>query len=194
MQVAVPDAGVATDLETPVDEFSPETLVETRLASSQRQQSASGRTMDRGTAVRAALKAGVLGVFIGIIPLLGIVLTGALAVFFYRRENGFVLPTALGLRVGGAAGVVAFAINAILLTIRIFVLHGQQEYIDFLTQVAHSAGVNAANADFQAVLHSLLTPSGLATCLFFWMIITVVLASVGGALASMFLRPNHTRG
>ena len=193
VQVAVPDAGVAA-LETPPGEFSAETPVETKPASSQRRQSESGSTMDRGTAVRAALKAGVLGVFIGIIPLLGVVLTGALAVFFYRRENGFVLPAGLGSRVGGAAGVVAFAINAILLTIRIFVFHGQQEYIDFLTQVAHSAGVNAADADFQAVLHSLLTPSGLATSLFFWMIISVVLASVGGALASMCLRPSNTRG
>jgi len=33
--------------------------------------------MDRGIAVRAALKAGVFGVFIGMIPFLGIVLTGA---------------------------------------------------------------------------------------------------------------------
>ena len=67
--------------------------------------------IDRGTAVRAAIKAGLLGVLIAIIPLLGIVLTGALAVYFYRRENGFVLPAALGSRLGGAAGVVAFAIN-----------------------------------------------------------------------------------
>ena len=86
--------------------------------------------MDRAVAVRAALKAGVLGVFIGMIPFLGIVLTGALAVFFYRRESGCVLPAALGSRLGGAAGVVVFAINALLITIRIFVFHPQQEYID----------------------------------------------------------------
>ena len=127
------------------------------------------------------------------IPLLGIVLTGSLAVYFYRREIGFVLSAALAARVGGAAGVVTFAINAILLTLRIFVFHGQQEYIDFLTQVAHSAGVNAADADFQSILHSLLTPSGLATSLFFWMILSVVLASAGGALASIFLRPSKPR-
>jgi len=77
-------------------------------------------TMDRQIATRSALKAGVLGVFIGMIPFLGIVLTGALAVFFYRRENGLTLPSALGSRLG-VRGVVSFAINALLITIRIFV-------------------------------------------------------------------------
>jgi hypothetical protein len=149
--------------------------------------------MDRGIAVRAALKAGVLGVFIGMIPLLGIVLTGALAVYFYRRESRFVLPAALGSRLGGAAGVVAFAINAVLLAIRIFVFHAQQEYLDFLTRFAHTIGANPADPDFQAGIHSLLTPSGLAITFFFGMIIALALASVGGALASLWLRPRHPR-
>jgi len=145
-------------------------------------------TMNRKIAIRAAIKAGVLGVFIGMIPLLGIVLTGALAVYFYRRESRLVLSAALGSRLGGAAGVVAFAINALLLTIRILVFHAQQEYIDFLTRFAHTVGANAADPDFQAGIHSLLTPSGLAITFLFGMIIVLVLASAGGALASLLLR------
>ncbi len=152
-----------------------------------------GSAMDRGIAVRAALKAGVLGVFIGMIPLLGIVLTGALAVYFYRRESRFVLPAALAARLGGAAGVVAFAINALLIAIRIFVFHAQQEYIDLLTRFAHTVGANAADPDFQATIHNLFTPSGLAITFLFGMIFTVALASVGGALASLFMRPRNTR-
>ena len=97
VQVAIPDAEVAAGLNPAADEFSPEIPVETRLASSQTRQASSGSTMDRGIAVRAALKAGVLGVFIGMIPFLGMVLTGALAVFFYRRENRVSPPTALGI-------------------------------------------------------------------------------------------------
>jgi hypothetical protein len=150
-------------------------------------------TMNRGTASRAALKAGVLGVFIGMIPLLGIVLTGALAVYFYRREAKLVLPAALASRLGGAAGIVAFAINSLLLTIRIFVFHAQQDYIDFLTRLANSSGFNAADPDFQAGLHSMLTPAGLAITFFFGMIFTLVLASVGGAIASWWLRPPGPR-
>ncbi|MGA8540020.1 MAG: hypothetical protein WB566_11005 [Terriglobales bacterium] len=149
--------------------------------------------MDRSTAVRAALMAGVLGVFIQMIPLLGIVLTGALAVFFYRRERRIALPAAVASRLGGAAGVVAFAINAVLITVRIVVFHAQQEYIDFLTRFAHTVGANAADPDFQAGIRSLLTPAGLAITFLFGLIIAAVLASMGGALAALFLRPRNPR-
>jgi hypothetical protein len=190
VQVAVPDAEIAASLNPAPDEFSPEIP---QTGHSARPSMTAGSTMDRGVAVRAALKAGVLGVFIGMIPLLGFVLTGALAVFFYRRENGFTLPTALGSRLGGAAGVVVFAINALMITIQIFVFHAQQKYTDDILKIAQRFGANVADPDFQASIHNLFTPSGLALTFFFGMIFTVVLASVGGALASRFLRPRNTR-
>jgi len=185
VQVAIPDTGVAEDL-------NPEVPVETGLASSQTRPTAFGSTMDRSVAVRAALKAGVFGFFIGMIPFLGIVLTGALAVYFYRRENGFALPAALGSRLGGAAGVVAFAINALLIAIRIFVFHAQQEYIDNILKIAQKFGANVADPAIQASIRNLFTPSGLAITFFFGMILTVALASVGGALASLLLRRRNT--
>ena len=195
VQVAVPKAEIDAGLNPAPGELSPEIPAETGLASSRTRPAGStmAGTIDRGIAVRAALKAGVLGVFIGMIPFLGIMLTGALGVFFYRRENGFALPAALGARVGGAAGVVAFAINALLITIRIFLFHAQQEYVDAILKVAQRFGANAADPDIQASIHNLFTPSGLALTLFFGMIVTVALASVGGALASLFLRPRNTR-
>jgi hypothetical protein len=144
-------------------------------------------------AVRAALKAGVLGVFIGMIPFLGIVLTGALAVFFYRRENGFAPLTALGARLGGAAGVVAFAINALLIAIRIFVFHAQKEYTETILKFAQKFGANVADPEVQASIHNLFTPSGLAITFFFGMIFAMALAAIGGALASLWMRPSNTR-
>jgi hypothetical protein len=195
VQVTIPDAEIAGGVNPAPDELSAEIPPEARLASPQTRPAGSTRagTMDRGIAVRAALKAGVLGVFIGMIPFLGSVLTGALGVFFYRRKNGFALPAALAGRVGGAAGVVAFAINALLITIRIFVFHAQQEYVDAILKVAQRFGANAADPDIQASIRSLFTPSGLALTFFFGMVVTVVLAAVGGALASLFLRPRNTR-
>src|SRR5438132_11560514 len=95
VQVASPDAEVAAGLNSALGESSPAIAAETTVASSQTRQASSGSAMGRGKAVRAALKAGVLGVFIGMIPLLGMVLTGALAVFFYRRENRVSPPTVL---------------------------------------------------------------------------------------------------
>lgn len=149
--------------------------------------------MNRTDAVRAALKAGLLGVFIGMIPLLGIVLTGALAVYFYRRQSGFVLPAALASRLGGAAGIVAFAINALLITIQIFVFHAQQKYTDEVMTILQKFGAKASDPDMQASIHNLFTPGGLALTFFFGMIVTVVLASVGGAVASFVLRPGNPR-
>ena len=95
VQVAVPDAGVATGLNPAPDEFSPAIVQAGHFDRPSTKAGTKAGTMDRGIAVRAALKAGVLGIFIGMIPFLGIVLTGALAVFFYRRESRFVLPAAL---------------------------------------------------------------------------------------------------
>lgn len=145
---------------------------------------------DRGVAVRAALKAGVLGFFIGIIPVLGIVLTGSLAVFFYRRAKAGVATARIGGRVGAAAGVVSFAINSLLIVIRIFFLHGQQQYIDAITKFAQAVGYDTADPVIQASLRNFVSPPGLALTFFFGMIFTVALAALGGALAALLSRPN----
>src|SRR6202140_33736 len=190
VSVATPDVPPTPDL-IPSDDFSSDIPLETRLASSQMRQTASRATLDKTVATHAALKAGVLGVFIGVIPFLGIVLTGYLAVFFYRRESGIVPVASLASRVGGAAGVVAFAINALLMTVRIFVFHAQQEYIDFLTQIAHKFGADPSDPAIQAGIHNLFKATGLASQRFFWMLLGVALAKLGGALASVFLRPTN---
>jgi hypothetical protein len=184
VQVAAPDAEIATSLNPAPDELAAEIL---QPENSDRRV-LSGRTMDSRIAVNAALKAGVLGVFIGAIPVIGIVLTGALAVFFYRRKSRFVLPVALGARLGGAAGVVVFSIGA-LLTIAIIVLHAQQQCIDFMVKGYQRFGVNTADPEIQARIHDLFTPSGLAVNF----VAILVLASIGGALASLFMRRRNTR-
>jgi len=150
--------------------------------------------MDRGVAARAALKAGVLGFFIGmLVPFLAIVVAGALAVFFYRRESGLILPPAFGSRLGGAAGVVAIAIQSFFFTIWIFVFHRQKEYIDSVTRFVHSMGADASIPDIQASIRSLFTPAGMVITLFLVMIVALALASLGGALASLFLRFRNPR-
>jgi len=143
---------------------------------------------DRGAATRAAVKAGVLGFFVGMIPVLGIVLTGSLAVYFYRREKGLAPAPGIGSRLGGAAGVVSFGINTLLITVRLLAFHAQREYIDTMLKIAQAVGYNPADPDIQAAVRNLFTPSGLMLTFFFGMIFTVALAALGGALAALALR------
>ncbi len=143
---------------------------------------------DRGAATRAAVKAGVLGFFVSMIPLLGIVLTGSLAVYFYRREKGLVPPAGIGSRLGGAAGIVSFGINTLLITVRLLGFHAQREYIDTMLKIAQAVGYNPADPEIQAAVRNLFTPSGMVLTFFFGMIFTLALAALGGALAALVLR------
>ena len=144
---------------------------------------------DRRIAVRAAIQAGVLGLLISVIPFLGIVLTGALAVYLYRRGGGLSLTARSGSRLGGAAGAVTFAISSVFMAVRIFVFHALQEYQNVMLKVANALGLNSADPEVQDMIHRLSTPSGLAITLLFSLVIGVALAAIGGALASALLPP-----
>jgi len=144
---------------------------------------------DRGAATRAALKAGVLGAFVGmLIPVAGIVLTGWMAFYFYRRELGLSPGARIGSRLGGAAGVVCFAINAIFIVIELFLLHRQQQFIESMMKVAQAIGYSPGDPEIQAAVHNLFTPFGLLLTLSFAMVFTVALSALGGALAALVLR------
>lgn len=138
---------------------------------------------DRGAAARAAFKAGLLGVFVGMIPFLGILLTGSLAVYFYRREKRVVAAPMAATCLGGAAGAVVSGINAVF-TVAVIVLHAQQRCIDGLVEVSEKFGISTTTPQFQAAVRELFTPAGLISSF----VITLVFASVGGALASFLLR------
>ncbi len=145
--------------------------------------------LERRITVRAALLAGVIGLLLGAIPFLGIVLTGALAVYLYRRGGGLRLTASSGSRLGGAAGAVTFAISAVLMVVRIVVFHALQEYQDAMLKVARAFGLNSSDPEVQSMIHRLSTPSGLAIALLFSLVIGVALAAIGGAVASALLYP-----
>jgi hypothetical protein len=194
VKVAIPETAVAPGLSSTGDAFSSEIPAGASLASFQTLPGATVGTMDRSIAARSAIKAGVLGFFIGmLVPFLAIVVAGGLAVFFYRRESGFVLPVALASRAGGAAGVVAVAIQSFFFAIWIFVFHRQKEYIDSVTRFVHSVGADASIPDIQASIRTMFTPAGMIITLVLAMIVAMVLASIGGALASLLLRPRNPR-
>jgi MFS family permease len=139
--------------------------------------------IDQRAAMRSALKAGAIGTFIGMIPVLGIVLTGSLSVYFYRRKTGSCLSAGAGARLGAAAGLVLFALNA-LFVIPIIAFHRQQESIDAVMNLLHNLGMSAAIPQFQSLIADQLTPSGLARSLIF----ALVFASIGGVLGALMMR------
>jgi endogenous inhibitor of DNA gyrase (YacG/DUF329 family) len=183
--VAAPQAGIATVASHESDRNSPETAESGNFDRPAR----SANTIDSGAAVRAALKAGALGLFIGAIPIIGIPLTGALAVFFYRRRSGSIVPAALGAQLGGAAGFFVFAIGA-LLVIAVVGLHAQQQCVDTMITTFQKLGADTSDPNFQDRIRDVFTPSGQALAFF----ITIVPASIGGTLASLFFRPRNPRG
>lgn len=145
--------------------------------------------LDRRIAVRAAIQAGLLGLVISIIPFLGIVLTGALAVVLYRRAGGLFLSAGAASRLGAAAGTVSFAISSFIMVVRIVVFHAQQEYQDVMIKVAQAFGLDPKGPDVQEMIHMLMTPTGLVLTLLFSFIIGVALAAIGGAVAASVARP-----
>ena len=145
--------------------------------------------LDRRIAVRAAIQAGLLGLIISLIPFLGVVLTGALAVVLYRRAGGGVLSASAASRVGAAAGTVSFAISSFFMVVRIVVFHAQREYHDMIMKVAQSFGLDPKGPDVQEMIHMMTTPAGLAVTLLFSFIIGVALAAIGGAVAGSLIKP-----
>jgi hypothetical protein len=144
---------------------------------------------DRNLAARCALKAGVIGVLLlFLVPFVGVVLIGSLAVYLYRRAHGFVPATGIASRLGAAAGLVSFAIYFVIVVVSERVLHGQQAYVDFIIKGVQVWGSKPADADFQTVAHFMATPAGLAFTFVFGSILPAVLAAAGGALAAAFLR------
>lgn len=144
---------------------------------------------DQNAGTRAAIKAGVLGVLVGwILPFVGILVTGSLAVYFYRRERGLVLPPRIASRLGGAAGLVAFTIGFLIVIVLLFATHGQQGYVDYLLKSVQTMGRHPADPDLQNAAHFAATPVGIALTFFFGAFIAMLLAAAGGALASVALR------
>jgi hypothetical protein len=145
---------------------------------------------DRNVAWRAALKAGALGGVIGmILPPVGLVLAGTMAVFSYRRERGLFLGGRIGWRVGGAAGAIAFAIDYVLEIVRIFTTHSQQQFIDQAVKTWQSLGVDPGDPGFQAGVRMLFTPAGMLIGLIFGMLVAALVAGLSGWITTAIIAP-----
>jgi hypothetical protein len=129
---------------------------------------------------------GLVGIVLGIF---GMLASGALAVYFYRRERGLVPGARIGSRLGGAAGVVSFAIDYLLTIVPVFVMHAQQAYTDKLLKFWQALGFNPSDPDIQKSIQVLFTPTGMALTFVCGIIFAVALAAASGAVAALLSRP-----
>jgi hypothetical protein len=182
-QIHVQMMATAGEVAEPANEAADASIRGSQSANFDQSPGTQSGLFDRRAAMRSALKAGAIGTFIGMIPVLGIVLTGVLSVYFYRRRTGSYPPSAIGARLGAASGVVLFALNAIFV-IPIIAFHLQQESIEAATNLLQKLGMDKAIPQFQAVISEQFTPAGLVRTL----IVALLLSAIGGALGALIMR------
>lgn len=140
----------------------------------------------------AALIAALSMVLKLMVPLIAAIGAGFLAVAFYRRWNPHIgVGPRQGARLGAICGLLCSGMTAILLPVRIAILHEGAEVRDALLEGIQKSAVKYPDPQFQASLDFFRSPAGLAFLLAFALIaglvILVILGSLGGALGGAVL-------
>jgi hypothetical protein len=150
-----------------------------------------------GQALRAAGLAGALLGISWVIPpamyLFWMLGCGAFGVALYHRRNPQTeLTRGVGARIGAVAGVIAFGIFAVMMSLQLLLTRGSGSMRTMLLEAIEKSG--AANPDprSQELLQKLTTPEGLAIMVTFAMLLLFFallgFSAIGGALGSSFFR------
>jgi hypothetical protein len=140
----------------------------------------------------AALIAALAMVLKLMVPLIAGIGAGFLAVALYRRRNPhIVMGPRTGARLGAICGLLCSGMTAILLPVRVIILHEGGEIRDKLLEGVQKSATKYPDPQFQATLDFFRSPAGLAFMLALTLIaglvILVILASLGGALGGAVL-------
>jgi hypothetical protein len=121
---------------------------------------------------------------------------GAFGVALYHRRNPQTeLTRGVGARIGAVAGVIAFGIFAVMMSLQLLLTRGSGSMRTMLLEAIEKSG--AANPDprAQELLQKLTTPEGLAIMVTFAMVLLFFaflgLSAIGGALGSSFFRSTN---
>jgi hypothetical protein len=140
----------------------------------------------------AALIAALGMVFQLIVPVIAAIGAGFLAVALYRRRNpGIGMQVRTGARLGAICGFFCFGMTAILVTIRVALLHEGGKIRATLLDVVQQQAVRYSDPQFQATLDFFRSPAGLLMMLIFSLlmvlIVFILLGMLGGALGGIGL-------
>jgi hypothetical protein len=147
-----------------------------------------------GPAVRIALLAGVLSIFVsalsGQLPLprafalVWLVATGFLAVFLYRRRTGQRLSALSGAHLGWICGIFGFVIVTVML-ITFSVALSEPSFVSTLQEQLKEYGMR--ESDVNQFIETLRTPVGIASALLTSFLPFTLLPAVGGLLGAKLL-------
>lgn len=140
----------------------------------------------------AALIAALSMVLKLMVPLIAAIGAGFLAVAFYRRRNPQILiGPRQGARLGATCGLFCSGIMAVLLPLRVAILHEGAEIREALLEAVRQSAARYSDPQFQPTLDFLRSPAGLAFMvalfLIFGLFVLVLLGSLGGALGGAVL-------
>jgi len=140
----------------------------------------------------AALVASVL-MYLGLNTYVSMFSVGFLAVIFYRqRQPGTGVNASAGARVGALGGIFCFGLTALLAALAFTVSDFRAQFREQLLESAQKfAASHPAYPQIQAALEQLKTPEGLVKALIagsiLFFVLSIVLASLGGALGAAIL-------
>lgn len=146
---------------------------------------------------RAAAIAGSVGAFLMLTPLgllgLGMVTSGLLATFIYRRRAPeSVLSVGAGTRLGALSGLIGSAVFAVLSTLGILVSHKGTWLRETMLESIQEAAARSSDPQAQQAVEFFKTPQGFATSLIvasiFLFIAFLVLSAAGGAIGALVMR------
>lgn len=153
-------------------------------------------------ALPSAAWAGLVAALIMIVPLgafgFGMLAGGWLAVVLYRRRvpNALITP-GMGAKLGAASGAIGYGILVVLLALSLVFLHTGNELRQALTQAIQQAIARSSDPGAKEALQALQSPQGVTIVLIFAFIlmfcIYLIVASIGGALSAVLLRPKKSR-
>jgi len=140
----------------------------------------------------AALIAALSIVLKLMVPLIAGIGAGFLAVAFYRRCNPQIMVgPRQGARLGAICGLFCSGMMAVLVPLRVAVLHEGGEIRDALLEALRQSATKYTDPQFKPALDFMRSPAGLAFMVAFFLILVLVmlvlLGSLGGALGGAVL-------
>ena len=152
-------------------------------------------------AVRAAGLAGVLLGISWIFPpamyLFWMLACGAFGVALYQRRNPQTeLTRGVGARIGAVAGVIAFSIFALTMSLQLLLSRGTGAMRTMLLEAIEKSSASNPDPRAQELIQKMTTPEGLAIMVTFAMVLLffafIGFSAIGGALGSSFFRRSNS--